>query len=202
METKKGGTIILVHDMSFWPNTYSYKIAWRYPEWLLSYGVYKNVDGRFWEKTNQRGITWKLRKRDQSFLCATHRPDLTHITVNLHDDILNCYWIEKRTRMFGKISQRGITWKLRKGEQSFLCVTLLRDLIHIPIKLHEDIPNGYWVMECTRMFRDGRIAPCMRLCWGSSKVMFKKISQNFCQISLKILPYLTDDFSPQLMACM
>ena len=30
--------------------------------------------------------------------------------------------------------------------------------------------------------------------------MFKKILQ-FCQISLKILPYLTD-LSPQLMACM
>ena len=39
-----------------------------------------------------------------------------------------------------------------------------------------------------------------RLCLGSSKEMFKKISE-FCQISLKILPYLTD-FSPQLMACM
>ena len=42
--------------------------------------------------------------------------------------------------MFGKINQRGIAWKIRKGEQSFLCRT---DLIHIPVKLHEDIPNGY-----------------------------------------------------------
>ena len=40
-----------------------------------------------------------------------------------------------RTRMFGKINQSGI---LRKGEQSFLCVTCLPDLIHISIKLHED----------------------------------------------------------------
>ena len=31
-----------------------------------------------------------------------------------------------------KINQRGITWKLRKGEQSFLCVTRCPDLIHIP----------------------------------------------------------------------
>ena len=45
--------------------------------------------------------------------------------------------------MFGKINQRGITWKIRKGEQSFLCMTHFRDLIHIPIKWHEDIPNGY-----------------------------------------------------------
>ena len=42
-----------------------------------------------------------------------------------------------------KNNQRGITWKLRKEEQSFLCATRRRDLIHILIKLHEDIPNGY-----------------------------------------------------------
>ena len=34
--------------------------------------------------------------------------------------------------MFGKINQRGITWKIRKGEQLFLSVTHCRDLIHIP----------------------------------------------------------------------
>ena len=45
--------------------------------------------------------------------------------------------------MFGKINQKGITWKLRKREQSFLCVTYRPDLIHIPLKLHEDILNGY-----------------------------------------------------------
>ena len=41
----------------------------------------------------------------------------------------------------------------RSGEQSFLYATHRPDLIHIPIKLHEDIPNGYGVMELTRMFR-------------------------------------------------
>ena len=50
-----------------------------------------------------------------------------------------------------KINQRGITLKLKMGEQSFLCVTCRLDLIHIPIKLHEDIPNGYGVMEHTRI---------------------------------------------------
>ena len=45
--------------------------------------------------------------------------------------------------MFGKINQKGITPKLRKGEQSFLCKTCHLDLIHIPIKVHEDNPNGY-----------------------------------------------------------
>ena len=39
--------------------------------------------------------------------------------------------------MFGKINQKGITWKIRYGEQSFLCATRRPDLIDIPIKLHE-----------------------------------------------------------------
>ena len=43
--------------------------------------------------------------------------------------------------MFGKNKQKGITWKIRKEEQSLFCATHRRDLIHIPIKLHEDIPN-------------------------------------------------------------
>ena len=46
---------------------------------------------RILEKINQRGKTWQLRKGEQSFLCATHRPDLIHIPIKLHEDILNCY---------------------------------------------------------------------------------------------------------------
>ena len=52
----------------------------------------------------------------------------------------------------GKINKRGITCKIRKKEQSFSCVSHGHDLVHIPIKLHEDIPYGYRVMACTRMF--------------------------------------------------
>ena len=44
--------------------------------------------------------------------------------------------------MFGKINQ-SITWKIRKQGQSFLCMTHRLNLIHIPVKLHENIPNGY-----------------------------------------------------------
>ena len=51
-KTKKGGTISLVCDTLSWSNTYSYKVACRYPKQLLSYGVYKNVR----KKINQRGI--------------------------------------------------------------------------------------------------------------------------------------------------
>ena len=145
---KKG---ILVWDTSMWPNTYSLKAAWRYPKWIPSYVAYKNS-----EKKNQRGLTWKLRKREQLFLCAIQHPDLIHIPLKLHEDILNRYWIMERTRMFGKINQRGITWKIREGEQSFLCPTHRRDPIHIPKKLHEDIANGYRLMSHTRILEKNK----------------------------------------------
>ena len=42
-----------------------------------------------------------------------------------------------------KLNQRGITWKLRKGEQSFSLATCCPNLIHIPIKLHENVLSRY-----------------------------------------------------------
>ena len=98
---------------------------------------------RMFGKINQRGITWKLRKGEQSFLCATGRPDQIYIPIKLHEDIRNCYSIMEHTRMFAKINPRGITLKLRKREQSFLCASCLPDRIHIPVKMHEDIVNCY-----------------------------------------------------------
>ena len=40
--------------------------------------------------------------------------------------------------------------KQRNDKQPLLYI--ITDLIPIPIKLHKYIPNGYWVMGCTRIF--------------------------------------------------
>ena len=40
-------------------------------------------------------------------------------------------------------NQRDITQKVRKGEQPFLYATHRLDLLHIPIKFHEDIYDSY-----------------------------------------------------------
>ena len=55
-----------------------------------------------------------------------------------------------RTRILEETvkNQRGIIQKLIEREQSFLYATHYFDLIYIPIKFHEDIPNSYRVMEC------------------------------------------------------
>ena len=60
-------------------------------------------------------------------------------------------WSEQESKK-KKNNQRGITWKLRKGELPFLYTTQCLDLIHISMKLHEDILNNYRVMARTRMF--------------------------------------------------
>ena len=68
-------------------------------------------------KIKQSGITWKIRKEEQSFFCVTHCRDLIHILIKSHEDIPNHYLVRVRTRLFGeKNNQSGITWKLRKGE--------------------------------------------------------------------------------------
>ena len=43
---------------------------------------------------------------------------------------------------FFENNQRGITCKLRKGDQPFLSWTYWLYPIHIPIQLHEDIMNS------------------------------------------------------------
>ena len=47
------------------------------------------------------------------------------------------------SRIFGeKNNLRGITWKVGKGERPLLSGTHCLFVIHIPIKLHEDIKNS------------------------------------------------------------
>ena len=67
-----------------------------------------------YEKRNQREMTWKQRKGEQPFSRVIPCPDLIHISIKLHEDIPNCYWVTAHTRMLGKINQRGITWKIKK----------------------------------------------------------------------------------------
>ena len=45
--------------------------------------------------------------------------------------------------MFGKSYSKLHNLETKKGEQSFLCATRRLDLIHIPIRLHDNMPNGY-----------------------------------------------------------
>ena len=46
------------------------------------WGVHKFF-GETW-KMNKNGITWKLKKGEQSFLCMTHCIYLRHISQKLH----------------------------------------------------------------------------------------------------------------------
>ena len=68
--------------------------------------------------------------------------------------MLNKLWGGAYTIFLGeiwKMNKNGITWKLEKGEKSFLHMTHCMYLRHISKKLHEDITSGYRIMGCARM---------------------------------------------------
>ena len=84
---------------------------------------------------------------------VTHGFDLIYIHIKFHEDISNVKQVMGRTH-FGeiwKMNKNGITWKLEKGEKSFLHMTHCIYLRHIPKKLHKDITSGYRIMGCARM---------------------------------------------------
>ena len=58
--------------------------------------------------------------------------------------------------MFEKKYLKSITRKLRKWEQLFLCVTFRPNQKHIPMELHEDIPNHYRLMAKIRTFEKNK----------------------------------------------
>ena len=66
--------------------------------------------------------------------------------IKLHEDIMNGYRDRECTRMYIQKQIKiigGITLKQRNENQPLLYVTHHLDLTLIPLKLHEDIPNGY-----------------------------------------------------------
>lgn len=130
-------------------------IPWRYP---IGYWVIART--KIFGKKLIKGACLILKVRK-----VEHHSCVRHDLLTLHTFLYNCmkisngFWVMACTIMFWKNNQRGLSWKQRKGEQSFLCAIRRPDLIHTPIKLHEDIPEGYWVMGDTRFFMDGRTAP-------------------------------------------
>ena len=66
--------------------------------------------------------------------------------------MLNKLWdVHKFLGEIWKMNKNGITWKLEKGEKSFLHMTHCIYLRHISKTLHEDITSGYQNMGCARM---------------------------------------------------
>ena len=77
----------------------------------------------------------------------THRLNLKHIAIKFQDTPYG-YLIVASTRIVWKKSnQREVYQKVRQGEQLTGCL----DLIHIAMKFHSGIPNGYRVMMRTNI---------------------------------------------------
>ena len=153
LETKKVGIIILMRDTLSLPNTHSYKIAWRYHEQWVSYTVYKNVITQNKHKTQSNGHSCKIKEAKAAVIIryTLSWPDMYTYKISWrYPKGLLSYGAYKNIEKKCKKIKRGNTQKLINKEQSFLYATHFLDQIHIPIKCHEDISNGYRVMGCTR----------------------------------------------------
>ena len=101
-------------------------------------------------KFHQMDVTQKLRKEEQSFLYSTHRLNLIHIAIKLHQDIPYGYLVMACARIVWKeiLSERRNS-ESKKGRESFLHMTCCLGLIYIALKFHSDIPYCYQVKICT-----------------------------------------------------
>ena len=87
----------------------------------------------------------ETKKGEQSVLFVTHPHDgITYSYTGCMKIYLTVTELWAYKNVLKKSNERGITWKLRKEEQSGLDSRhIIMHLIHIPIRLHEDTPNSY-----------------------------------------------------------
>ena len=98
-----------------------------------------------------RGNNSESMKASQlSFLYVTHCHDLFYITIKYHQNIPNGFQVMERTRNCIWNDQGEITQKVWKQELSFLHSTHHHDLFYITVMYHDNIPNGFQIMEQTQ----------------------------------------------------
>ena len=85
-----------------------------------------------------------------------------------------------------KNNQRGKTWKVREGEPLFLYRTCRPDLIHISIKLHEDIPNSNRVTARTIIFEKNQRGIIWKLRMGEQSFMYATCSPDLIHIPINL----------------
>ena len=94
----------------------------------------------------------KTRKQKATVITmyTRHLLDLIHIPIKFHEDIPYGYRVMGRTRILWENMEnkksKGHNLETKK-RYTHSCATRRFYLIHIPIKFHEDIGNGYGVYK-------------------------------------------------------
>ena len=164
--------VILVHDTSSWSVLHNCEVSWLYskrfsfsktrclgldlePNWVSFWGfsfllfqVMERTRNCIWN--HQGKINKKVWKRELPFLYATHCHDLHYVAVKYHDYIPKGIQVIERTRNRIWNDKGEITQKIWQRELPFLYAKYGHDLIYITIKYHQNIPNGFQVMERTQ----------------------------------------------------
>ena len=117
----------------------------------------------------QRDTTKQIHKQELWFFHSARRHMMLNICMKFHEDILKCFKVigfkvTERTRFCHRNSylqsSRGHNSKIHIQELRFLCSARCPMLVNIYMKFHEDILNGFKVIERTRF--------CHRNCYLQS----------------------------------
>ena len=121
------------------------------------------------EITNQREITPKNKQNrvmvlvyDVVLLCfMTHHLTVLYNCKKFHSNSLNCFQVKARTQNRFSNNQREITLKVCKAELWFLCMTRCLNVLYNCMKFHQNIFNGYQIIErirfCDKIANDQRV---------------------------------------------
>ena len=86
------------------------------------------------------------------FLISARRLMMLYISIKIHENILNGFAVTERTRNYHCIVEfeREVSLKLYRQELRFLCSESCLMMFNISIKFHENILNGFQVIELRR----------------------------------------------------
>ena len=90
-------------------------------------------------------------RQELQFLFPARYLMMLYISMNFHENILNGFWVKERTWSYRRIS-KGNDSKLYRQELRFLCSARRLMMLNISIKVHENILNGFQVVERTRFY--------------------------------------------------
>ena len=100
----------------------------------------------------QRGITTKLYRQKLRFLCSTRRRMMFYISMKFHDNILKGFQVIERTRNDHCQILKGNNYKMYRQKLQFLCSAICLMMLYISMKFHDNILNGFQIIERTRNY--------------------------------------------------
>ena len=100
----------------------------------------------------QRRITSKMYRQEMKFLCSAPCLMMLYISTKFHENILNGIQVIERTQNCHCQISKGNNFKMYRQELQFLWSAHHLIILYMSMKFHENILNGFQVIEGTQNF--------------------------------------------------